>query len=528
MFLHNDFKPKNSNNSSKFSDKIHKIENPYVTCNLRNKDEDDLSKDDLVSKAAEKAIIERPKFSIRTKLTLAFLLCFFLAVGAVLISLFNIYKVEDKLYFLEIAGNYTFEIQQARRFEKNFFLYKTNLYDALQHVKNARKIILEIPDNLKSIIGEKQFEIMRVHIKRYEELLKKLQNSGNKNIQNELRKHGSEMVTVAQDLVNKERQDVHKMLNVAKTVPLYFLAFLFLFMIYLIHFLMQQIGEPLSRMLNYTRRIANGDFSSIWPVRPYKDEFSELALAMNRMLKELGHRQEILVQSHKLRAMGTLTAGVAHELNNPLNNITLTACMLLEDYKTSSDEERVDMINDLVNQGERAQNIVKNLLDFAREQESQIKHIDLGQLINETLKLAGNQLKMSGVKVELEIMPNLPLIDGDSQLLSQVFLNLILNAIDAMKENGHLKIKVAYADEEGFLAAKIIDNGIGIPEHILPSIFDPFFSTKSKVKGTGLGLFVSLGIIQKHGGNIKVNSKVGAGTTFTVILPIVIIPAELK
>ena len=125
--------------------------------------------------------------------------------------------------------------------------------------------------------------------------------------------------------VEEERQSVEEMLAWAKRVPVYFMIFLFLLMGYLAHLLTRQILGPLKQILGYTRRIAEGDFTPVIPTRPYKDEFSTLILAMDRMLKELSHRQEILVQSHKLRAVGNLTAGVAHELNNPINNISLTA-----------------------------------------------------------------------------------------------------------------------------------------------------------------------------------------------------------
>jgi two-component system, NtrC family, sensor kinase len=232
-----------------------------------------------------------------------------------------------------------------------------------------------------------------------------------------------------------------------------------------------------------------------------------------------------MVQSHKLRAVGTLTAGVAHELNNPINNITLTAHLLLEDYAELSDGERLEMIEDLVSQADRSQSIVRNLLDFARESESKIEPLDLGALIEETIKLAGNQIKLSSARLDISIVPNLPRIHGDHQQLVQVFLNILLNALDVIPKKGRIQISVA-PEEPNFLAVKLTDNGPGIPEYILPNIFDPFFTTKGQGKGTGLGLSVSQGIIARHGGQIRVSSKEGIGTTFTVILPITTIPAE--
>jgi signal transduction histidine kinase len=271
-----------------------------------------------------------------------------------------------------------------------------------------------------------------------------------------------------------------------------------------------------------------GDYTPITPVKRYRDEFTDLAVAINQMIRELENREAVLIQSHKLRAIGTLTAGVAHELNNPLNNITLTAHMLLEDYEMSSDEERKEMIRDVIAEAGRSKDIISNLLDFARESGSQLEPLDLAQLLKETVTLAQNQIKLSGIRLELHAVEKLPRIHGDSQQLKQVFLNLILNAADASPKGGRIQLMVLPADEPNYLAVKVIDFGVGIPAHVLGSIFDPFFTTKAKGKGTGLGLSVSQGIVGKHGGRIMVSSTEGKGSTFTVTLPVTTIPAEIS
>jgi len=156
-------------------------------------------------------------------------------------------------------------------------------------------------------------------------------------------------------------------------------------------------------MMMASKRIAEGDFTPLRPMRRFYDEFSELAVAMNHMISQLVHRQELLVQAHKLHAVGTLTAGVAHELNNPINNIMLTAALLQEDYEDTSEEEKLDMISDLVSQSERAQRIIRNLLDFARESDIVSEPHDVQGIIEETLQLASNQIKLAKVKVQGEI-----------------------------------------------------------------------------------------------------------------------------
>jgi signal transduction histidine kinase len=245
------------------------------------------------------------------------------------------------------------------------------------------------------------------------------------------------------------------------------------------------------------------------------------------MLQELETREAVLVQSHKMRAIGTLTAGVAHELNNPINNITITAHMLLEDYDHLSDEERKEMVRDVVNEAGRSKAIISDLLDFARESSSQLESLDLPELLRETINLASNQIKLSGIKIELQSRGHLPSIHGDRQQLRQVFLNLLLNAVDASSKGGEIQVLVVHGDEPGYLAVKMIDFGSGIAELTLDSIFDPFFTTKAGGKGTGLGLSVSQGIVAKHGGRILVSSVQGKGSTFTVILPVTTIPADI-
>jgi signal transduction histidine kinase len=404
----------------------------------------------------------------------------------------------------------------------------------MSHIHFAHDILNAEIENMTSVIGKINFDIMVGHLKQYERLLSKLESvdRNNKrqldNIESELREHGAVMVTVAQEIVNKERNAVHSMLITSQRIPIVFIALLLVFIVYLTLFVTRQILAPLHRMMAATQRIADGDLTPITPKRKYHDEFSKLAIAMNHMMNQLTTRQKLLLHSHKMQAVGTLTAGVAHELNNPINNIILTASMLMEDYKDLPEEEQIDMIHDLVSQSERAQKIVKNLLDFARESEIDIKPLDVETLIENTLRLAANQIKLAKVKVKGELSENLPPIFGDHQQLTQVLLNIVLNALDAMPKGGTLTISVTQTQLRDFVSIEFKDTGNGIPEQHLDNIFDPFFTTKPKAKGTGLGLSVSLGIIQQHGGDILVKSESGEGTTFTVLLPVSKVPAKMK
>lgn len=488
--------------------------------------------------SARRALMGRRRFSLRFQIYLGFFLVFLFAAAIAAVLLITTYQVEEKLRILEIVNDYVIEIQQARRFEKNYFLYGTNLTDALENLYLAKEIFDRNAEKLITLWGKNVPGMIAPDFDRYEGLLKRLveleheeaENQQHlkekKKIELELRKHGQQMVSFAQDLMNREKSAVSKALARSRDIHIYSLVFLLIFIVFNAYLLGSRIMRNIKRFTTYAQRIASGDFTPITPTRSFRDEFTDLAITINHMIQELESREAILIQSHKMRAVGTLTAGVAHELNNPLNNITLTAHMLLEDYDGLSDKERREMIRDVVNETKRSKDIISNLLDFARESGSQLETLDLKQILNDTINLAMNRIKLSGIRIEFQATDNLPRIHGDSQQLRQVFLNLLLNAIDASSKGDKIHVLALPADDPNYVAVKVIDMGTGIPNHILGSIFDPFFTTKGKGKGTGLGLSVSQGIVAKHGGHIRVGSQEGRGTTFTVTLPVTTIHAE--
>jgi signal transduction histidine kinase len=499
---------------------------------MSSRTEDAPSTLDAIAEEAQRGLRERPGISIRTRLTVGSVVWLVLSVAIAIFSVLTTSRIDNKLHFLEATGRYSFEIQQARRFEKNYFLYRTNLNDALEHVQKARDILRAEKHNIITAVGVKELHTISHHLTRYEQLLDSLGEGSlpgeNPGIEKELREHGAEMVTVAGQLLAKERQMVNSMLVMSQRIPLAFLVLLVLFMIYFATVVARQVLAPLNRMMRAVRRIADGDFTPITPQKAYRDEFSQLAMAMNHMMVQLVRRHEMLAQAHKLKAVGTLTAGVAHELNNPINNIMLTASALKDDYEELPDDERLDMVGDLVSQSERAQRIVRNLLDFARESEMEAHAHEVQDIIEDTLRLATNQIKLAKVKVKGELASNLPPIYGDRQQLEQVFLNIVLNALHAMPKGGELTISCHNTRDRELVAVDFADTGVGIPEHKISDVFTPFFTTKPGVKGTGLGLSVSLGIVRQHGGDIKVKSQVGKGTTFSVLLPVAKVPADMS
>ncbi len=279
------------------------------------------------------------------------------------------------------------------------------------------------------------------------------------------------------------------------------------------------LTKPLIQMQQAMEKIAQEDFTPIPEEQCHSEEFVPLFRAFNRMIHELEERQEQLVQARKISAIGTFTSGIAHELNNPVNNIVLTAEALKEDFDDVERAEAMGMIQDIIVQSERASEIIKNLLDFSRSERPEMVSVSLVSVIQDTLKLVRNQLLLSGVEEETDFPPRLPTICGDYKSLQQVFLNLLINAVQAMPKGGRLGIKAYVSNGDRRVRVEVGDTGVGIDPENIPHIFDPFFTTKEVGKGTGLGLSVTYGILQKHGGSIEVHSEKGVGTTFTISLP---------
>ena len=223
-----------------------------------------------------------------------------------------------------------------------------------------------------------------------------------------------------------------------------------------------------------------------------------------------------LVQADKLSSIGLLAAGVAHEVNTPLAVISTYAQMLAK--QISGDEQKSKLLDKIAKQTFRASEIVNSLLSFSRTSPTEFVEVDVNKVIRETLNLIEHQLEKSSIDVKLNLEQALPGVKGNSGKLQQVFLNLFLNARDAMESGGTLAVRTW--NEDGFARVQVVDTGQGIPPEHLARIYDPFFTTKASRKGTGLGLSVTYGIIREHGGTIEVESRPGAGARFQVELPV--------
>lgn len=230
--------------------------------------------------------------------------------------------------------------------------------------------------------------------------------------------------------------------------------------------------------------------------------------------QELEQAQYQLIRTEKLAALGQLAAGVAHEINNPLGTITIYAHILLR--STDADDPRRDDIELIVNEANRTKDIVQGLLSFARETKLKPGDTDINELLEDTLGLLVNQSLFQNIKIKKGLAKDLPTVFADGTQLKQVFINIILNAAQAMEGKGGIVITTWR--EKNIIKIKILDTGPGIPPEHVGKLFNPFFTTKEK--GTGLGLAISYGIIERHSGKIDVATELGKGSTFTISLPI--------
>lgn len=267
------------------------------------------------------------------------------------------------------------------------------------------------------------------------------------------------------------------------------------------------------------RTFSTGDIALLERFAP----LAAAALENNRLVNDLQQQMEQLraaqtqlVQAAKLSAVGELAAGVAHELNNPLTSVLGFAELSLHDPEVGA-SLRHDL-EVIAREAGRARDIVRNLLDFARQTKPQRLPTDVNHVLKQTLDLIRQYIEKSGVIITEDYAPDVGLLTLDSGQIKQVFLNLITNAAQAMPKGGTLSLRTACLGDE--VAISVSDTGQGIPPEIQDRIFEPFFTTKAVGEGTGLGLSVSFGIVQEHGGRISVESRVEQGSTFTVWLPV--------
>jgi two-component system NtrC family sensor kinase len=302
----------------------------------------------------------------------------------------------------------------------------------------------------------------------------------------------------------------------------------------------KMVNIPVRQLLQHAKRVGSGELGAAVAITS-RDEMGELAEALNEMTlklksshneleewartleekvrertQELQRMQRQLIHSEKLASLGELVAGIAHEINNPLTGILVFSSLIKNDDKL--DPTLKNDLETVIRETERCATIVRGLLEFSRESVPQKAWTSLNQVMDASLALVENQAQFQNITIHRNYSPAIPEFSADPNQLEQVFINMLLNASHAMPNGGTLRITTEMASDGKCLQVKIADTGCGIPEENMAKIFDPFFTTRQN-GGTGLGLSVSYGIVNNHGGIIEVESAIGVGTTFTIRLP---------
>jgi len=460
--------------------------------------------------------------SIKGKIFTLFLVAFLAACGLTLLNVWTLSAVRERLHLSERYDDLSSAILEARRFEKNLLIYggAESLREGMLYLDQANAAFADLAEDIGRVSGVRGLEDFRLALDQYRRDFAALDaaKDGEKDGEKDLaRTTGKLLVEQAEGLIATKRARIHKTIFEVSLLPFAYLGIFLVFMAILIRVIAISLLRPLGMIGSITARVAKGDFSPVDGGGHHIEEVAGLLEALNRMALELTANQEDLLQARKIAALGTLTAGIAHEINNPINNIALSAESLLEVHGDALDDDAREIAGDILAQADRAGEIVRNLLDFSRTEKAQFSPLAPELIIKSSVALLKNQIMISGLAIHLDVPHDLGHVAGNLRHLQQVFLNLLQNAAQATPPGG--TIDVTGRDASDFVCLSVRDTGKGIdPEH-LPHIFEPFFTTKEVGKGTGLGLAVTYSIIKRHSGRIEVESDPGQGTVFFVYLP---------
>ncbi len=432
---------------------------------------------------------------------------------------------EEKLQIMGLAYKLNNIILEVRRYEKNYLLYNTPqaLQENAKYIDLALKTQKDMSDKVEKLKVAPMLEELSSHLETYRRSFRLFTRTDpanpdlHKNIIEKIRLQGQQMVGLSENLVKFEHAQIYSILKELKQQLVIWAAIAILLSILIPFLIFSRIFDPLTIIKKATKDIAQGRFKKL-EIPATRDEMQQVMEAFNTMVQELEHRQDQLVQSKKLSSIGTLTAGVAHQLNNPLNNIS-TSCQIAIDDMESNDRELIRrMLKNIEQETHRARDIVKGLLEFSRLQEFTLRPSSLINIVNRAVELVKSQIP-ADIIITVDVPEDL-VLPVDIQRMQEVFLNLLINASQSIEHQGTITIGARVDEQEDCVFIEITDTGQGIPTEIRGQLFDPFYTTKEEGKGTGLGLSVVYGIIQRHHGEISVESTPGEGASFYIKLPL--------
>ncbi len=470
--------------------------------------------------------------SLRQKVILGVAAVFLFMAATILGSYYFMKSLEEKIGYLEEISKVEEAALEIRRFEKNYFLYgdDQSLKTTLYHLGRVQSLFEKNLGKIEELITPQQTKEFRDSLISYEQLLSECSDLPGKGqsmavpetrleYETKLRKTGSSIVKIAENLAKRKRQSIRETMSATLKLLLLGLAVAGFGFVAIASFLVAKVHRSLKLLEKSAENIAKGEFVPIDNL-PREKEIREIFTSFNTMALRLREREEQLVQSKKLASLGTMLAGVAHEINNPLSNISSSCEIILEELDEADLEFQRSLLRKVLDQVEKARSIVLNLLEFSRSKEFTLENLSLETVLNKTLGLIQGQ-KPAGVRVVTNVDPKIRIM-ADRQRIEQAFMNLISNAYQAIQGEGDGEGEVrirAFSSNDGRVKIRIRDSGKGISSENLPRIFDPFFTTKDVGKGTGLGLFITHDIILRHKGTIRVESAPEKGTVFFISLP---------
>jgi len=458
--------------------------------------------------------------TIKKTLILHGILIIGLLAATGILALYDMGQLVTMSRFMEIQEKLNASFLEMRLLEKNYFLFKDDqaIHDITDKIRMSEDTLDNLSQEMVRAVDRGKYRDLRAALEEYSGRAKAIAASMARDEASEtaMRESGRKVLEFSENLTENARTKIGELISRSKRgLMASFLIFLVL-AVFITPVIFRRILASLNKVSRLAMDISEGRFRTIeGPV--HKNELGSVIAAMNTMSKQLRLREDELVQSKKLNSLGFLTAGVAHELNNPLNNISMIVQTYEAMYDSLDREQRLDFVSQIASEVERIQAIVMGLLDFAKPKATVFAPSGVNAVVTRSLKLVRNTLDVSNIEVVQEFTWGLPLVDMDTNQISQVLVNLVNNAVQAMSPGKTLTVRTG-RDPDGMVKIEIQDTGHGMTPETLASIFDPFFSTKG-TDGTGLGLSVSYGIIKNHRGHINVQSEVGKGTIFDILLP---------
>jgi len=465
-----------------------------------------------------------PHLTIRQKVVAGVVIpvLIFTVVGVV--SFNYLIRLESTLTLMEMADDLSNTILEIRRYEKNYLLYghPEDFEESQRYIEQARAALAAMTGPARDGHARRTMARLSSVLDAYQARSAILRQDGGgpatDQQREDLRQAGKDLVDLSLDLKSTERERTLLLVSNLKRQLLVSGVFIAVSGIVLALLLARKILRALGAIVSATSAIGQGNFKAL-DVPSSNDETQRVLEAFNRMIGELERRQEQLVREKKLSSLGVLTSGIAHQLNNPLNNISTSCQILIEEHTECDPAFAKRMLGNIQQEVLRARDIVKGLLEFSRAKDFSMKPVPLAEVVAKAFRLVSSQIP-SGITLTSDVEPDL-LLQLDAARMQEVFINLLLNAAQAIDAPPGAIGVSAHADHEaGVALIAVEDTGVGIPEEDLGKVFDPFYTTKEVGKGTGLGLSIVFGIIEKHMGSIEAEKTGGKGARFVIRLPL--------